>query len=278
MAERTLTLAPADPNALFALLAEPRFLRHLVAYEGCPFATLEGARGDVLFHFGPRALFHLQADHRRLDCAFVRPGDRLGERVLLDTVLWTTSLHLGLELLHASAVATERGVVAFVAAQGGGKTTLATEFLRRGGVLFTDDIVALDESGGTIVGHPGPAVMNLPIAIDPSELSDAVPLATFGDERWVQLPTVPQPPTRLAAVVLVRRTDGTELRCQRVPASTLTLLPFAIALPHMTARGRHRFEVFGALADATPILELTADLTTPPGALADAIDRELDRL
>jgi hypothetical protein len=273
-----VTLAPADPQALFALTGDARFLRHLVAYEGCPFATLEGVDGDLLFHFGPRALFHLQADRRRLNCAFARPGDRLTERVLLDTVLWTTSLQLGFELLHAGAVTTEHGTLAFVADQGGGKSTLAAEFLRRGGTLFADDIVALEEAGGTITAHPGPAVMNLPAAIDPADLAGAEVLATLGDERWIELPAVPQPPTDLGAIVLVRRAKSASLGCRRLPATTLALLPFAISLPHMTARARRRFEVFGALADATPVLELTADLTTPPATLADAVERELGRL
>jgi hypothetical protein len=274
----TVRLARADPDRLFALTGEARFLRHLVAYEGCPFATLEGAAGDLLFHFWPRALFHLKAGHRRLNCAFIRPGDRLSQRVLLDTVLWTTSLHLGFELLHASAVATDHGIVAFVADQGGGKTTLAAEFLRRDGALFADDIVALESTGDAVLAHPGPTVMNLPIAIDPADLAGAEPLATFGDERWIALPAVPQPPREVAAIVLVRRADGATLRCHRIPATTLSLLPFATTLPHMTARGRRRFEVFGALADATPVLELAADLQTPPATLADAVDRQLDRL
>jgi hypothetical protein len=274
----SVTLTPAEPDRLFALTGEARFLRHLVAYEGCPFATLEAPAGDLLFHFGPRALFHLEADGHRLNCAFATAGDRLSERVLLDTVLWTASLQRGYELLHASAVTTEHGIIAFVADQGGGKTTLAAEFLRRGGALFTDDIVALDDSGGGLVAHPGPAVMNLPTAIDPAELAGAEPLAVFSGERWIALPGASLPPATPAAVVLVRRTGGATLRCRRVPATTLTLLPFAVALPHMTARGRRRFEVFGALADATAVLELTADLPTPASTLADAVVRELDRL
>jgi hypothetical protein len=199
--------------------------------------------------------------------------------VLLDTVLWTTSLYAGYELLHASAVATEHGIVAFVADQGGGKTTLAAEFVHRGGTLFADDIVALDDSGGTVIGHPGPAVMNLPIAIDLSHISGAKPLATFGDERWIELPPTPQSPTQLAAIVLVRRADtAATARCRRIPATTLTLLPFAVSLPHLTVRGRRRFELFGALADTTPVLELTGGLQTPPAELADAVDQQLDTL
>ena len=274
----TVTLTRAEPGPLFALTKEPRFLRHLVAYEGCPFATLEGTSGDLLFHFGWRALFHLDSDHRRLRCAFTRTPDPVSERVLLDTVLWTTSLHVGFELLHASAVTTADGVLAFVADQGGGKSTLAAEFLRRGAALFADDVVALEDAGGPVVGHCGPAVMNLAASVDPRTIVGAEVLATFADEHWIQMPPVAQPPARLTAIVLLRRAAGAPLRCRRMPATTLTLLPFAITLPHMTAPGRRRFERFGRLADVTPVLELTADVTTPADELADAVDRQVQAL
>jgi hypothetical protein len=274
----TVALTRVEPGALFPLTGDPRFLRHLVTYEGCPFATLEGGFGDILFHFGWRALFHLAPDHGRLRCAFTTFPDRISERVLLDTVLWTTSLQLGFELLHASAVTTPDGVLAFVADRGGGKSTLAAEFLRRGARLFADDIVALEDTGGTVIGHCGPAVMNLPVAVDEGTLGGAEVLATFQDERWVQMPAVAQPPARLSAIVLLRRAAGAQLQCRRIPATTLTLLPFAITLPHMTARGRRRFDRFGQLAAATPVLELTADLTTPAAELADAVQRQVATL
>jgi hypothetical protein len=44
----------------------------------------------------------------------------------------------------------------------------------------------------------------------------------------------------------------------------------------MTARGRRRFDRFGHLAAAAPVLELTADLTTPPAELADAVQRRVE--
>ena len=103
-------------------------------------------------------------------------------------------------------------------------------------------------------------------------------LATFADEHWIQMPPMAQPPARLTAIVLLRRAAGAAVRCRRMPATTLTLLPFAITLPHMTARGRRRFERFGRLADVTPVLELTADVTTPADELADAVDRQVQAL
>ncbi|HWE11668.1 MAG TPA: hypothetical protein VG325_20140 [Solirubrobacteraceae bacterium] len=274
----TVALTRAEPGALFPLTADARFLRHLVAYEGCPFATLEGRSGDILFHFGRRALFHLEPEHARLRCAFTTFPDPVSERVLLDTVLWTTSLQLGFELLHASAVTTDGGVLALVADQGGGKSTLAAEFLRRGATLFADDVVALEATGDTVLGHCGPAVMNLPVAVDEATVGSVTVLARFEDERWVQLPAVAQPPAPLSAIVLLRRSAGESLQCRLIPATTLTLLPFAIALPHMTARGRRRFDRFGQLAAVTPVLELTADLTTPVADLADAVQLQVETL
>jgi hypothetical protein len=273
-----VALTRDEPGALFPLTGDPRFLRHLVAYEGCPFATLEGASGDILFHFGWRALFHLEPDHARLRCAFTSFPDLVSERVLLDTVLWTTSLYVGFELLHASAVTIADGVLAFVADQGGGKSTLAAEFLRRGATLFADDVVALEDTGGTVVCHCGPSVMNLPVAFDARALAGAEVLAAVDGERWVQMPAVAQPARSLSAIVLLRRADGATLQCRRIPATTLTLLPFAITLPHMTARGRRRFDRFGQLAAVTPVLELSADLTTPAAELADAVQRQVESL
>ena len=193
-------------------------------------------------------------------------------------MLWTVSLQLGFELLHAAAVRTPHGVVALVADQGGGKSTLAAELLGRDGTLFADDIVALDPTAGGLVAHPSPAVMNLPAAIDPAAVPGAQPLASFHAEHWVQLPATPQAGEPLAAIVLLRRTEGGALRARGVAATTLTLLPYAITLPHMTARGRQRFELFGALADTTPVVELTAGLGTPPAALADALQTALEAL
>lgn len=191
-------------------------------------------------------------------------------------MLWTVSLYLGFELLHAAAVDTPQGLVAVVADQGGGKSTLAAELLRRGGTLFADDIVALEQTTDGLLAHPGPAVMNLPTAVDPASIPGARPLATFTDERWVELPGNPHPATPLRAVMLLRRAAGAPLTCRPLAATTLTLLPHAITLPHLTARGRQRFERFGALVATTPVLELTADLATPPAALADALQSALE--
>lgn len=272
-----VTLTEVPPGTLFSLTGDARYLRHLQTYEGCPYATLESPGGDILFHYGWRALFALSQDGRELRCEFSGGRHPASDRVLLDTVLWTVSLRHGFELLHASAVRTEAGVVAFSALSGGGKTSLAAECLRRGATLFADDVVALAPAADGILAHPGPRVMNLPRTLAVDAIHGARALADFGDERWVELepdPSAPPAPAPLAAIVLLRRAPDQPLSVSRTAATNLALLPLSISLPHMTDRQRARFDILGQLAARTPVFTLTADLTVPPAALADALQAE----
>lgn len=270
-----MTLTQTEPGTLYPLTSDPRCLRHLQVYEGCPYAALEAPDGDILFHYGGRAMFHLSADLHRLRCGFARPGDPASLRVLLDTVLWTVSLAHGLELLHASAVRTAAGLVAFCTHSGGGKSSLAAEYLHRGAALFADDVVALGAGPDAVTAYPGPPVMNLSRELHPRPPAGGVLLARFGDEQWVLLDRGPQLPERVAAIVIVSRAPGQALDCRPIDATSLTLMPLAITLPHMTSRELARFELFGQLAATTPVFSLTADPSVPPAELADAVDAQL---
>jgi hypothetical protein len=273
--QRPLAVTESPPGPLFELTAEARFLRHLQVNEGCPLATLQGPAGDILFHYGWRALFHLSSDLGTLRCAFTAEDRRTSERFLLDTVLWTVSLARGLHLLHAGAVSTPAGVVAFAAQTGGGKTSLVVECLRRGARLFADDVVALEARDGGVVAHPGPPLMNVPARLGAGAVAGARWLADFDDEHWVCLDAAPPTPAPLAAIVLLSRAPDLPLRCTPVQASSLTLLPHAISLPHMTPSARERFEVFGHLAARTPVLSLTAEPSVTPAGLADTVEQRV---
>jgi hypothetical protein len=63
---------------------------------------------------------------------------------------------LGTEVLHASAVLTPGGVVAFCAVSGVGKSTIAFALSRRGYTHWADDSVAMDASGPRIRAIPIP--------------------------------------------------------------------------------------------------------------------------
>jgi len=61
----------------------------------------------------------------------------------------------GILARHASAVRIEDRVVGFLSANAGGKTGLAATLMLRGHPLLSDDILAVEESRGSFVGHAG---------------------------------------------------------------------------------------------------------------------------
>jgi hypothetical protein len=276
MPREPLRLTLVRREELEPLVRQPRVLRWAYSFDDCPYAMLEGADGDVLLFYGHRALFHVAADLRTLRCAPTEPDEPTWQRVLLDTVLWTVSQLRGYELLHASAVQTPAGVVAFLASSGGGKTTLAAEHMRRGCTLFCDDIMALEESGGHVLGSPGPPVMNLPQHLVGDFAGKVTVIGDFGEEQWVRLQTPPLSATRPAALVILERAKGGEARCAALGAPTsLVLLPHLAGLPDLPERTRRRFELCASIADTIPVLRLTADPSVPPPALADLVEEGL---
>ena len=124
--------------------------------ENLPDAQASG----VLFQAAPNR-FLLRLDHARF---LVQNGSeirvkRLAEneaqlRVFLLGSCFGALLHQrGLLVLHASAVQTPKGAVAFAGVSGSGKSTALGVFLRRGYPLLSDDLAAIrrDENGRLVV-------------------------------------------------------------------------------------------------------------------------------
>ncbi|HEU4937854.1 MAG TPA: hypothetical protein VFT39_15450 [Vicinamibacterales bacterium] len=80
---------------------------------------------------------------------------------LLVDALSFSMVRLGSEPLHATAVATDHGVVGFLGNSGDGKSTLAALLVRQGCKLVTDDMLVLVRDGGTWLAHPGPPRLKL---------------------------------------------------------------------------------------------------------------------
>src|SRR5205085_6154423 len=100
-----------DPPDWETVLGDGRAIRHEV-----------GIAGDHRFSYGSDR-FHVSADGGTVLCAVERPDATSWQRQLLDTILFSVSFEKGYELLHASAVEVDNGVVAFVARSGGGKSS-----------------------------------------------------------------------------------------------------------------------------------------------------------
>ena len=84
------------------------------------------------------------------------PQPELIRETYLRSVLPVVLQAGGVEVLHASAVQTPRGVVTLCGASGAGKSTLAVALSRRGYPHWADDIVAIDTTGPHVAVVPLP--------------------------------------------------------------------------------------------------------------------------
>lgn len=109
-----------------------------------------------LLRYCNAADFVLDGRMREILCTHVARGtsEATLRHILLDGVLPLFMNLLGCDALHATAVATRAGVVAFTGPAGTGKSTLAASFVQQGSLLFCDDCLVIEERD-QIVGIPG---------------------------------------------------------------------------------------------------------------------------
>jgi len=131
----------------------------------------------------------------------VAPG--LVEDAFRRTVLPLAMQVHGTEVLHASAVRSPRGVLAFCADSGTGKSTLAAALSRRGHRLWADDAVALDVSSPPVTSVQLPFRLRLrpPVVASLGEAAAtrAAGLEGAEDDAVERLP--------VDALCILRRTD-----------------------------------------------------------------------
>jgi hypothetical protein len=136
-------------------------------------AALRCEHGAVMVqkHAGPngtwlvmpdQARFHIHAGGRHVD---VYPEPALDQRLLGLLLVGQVSIvalqALGDPCLHAGAVVTEQGGIAFLGHKGHGKSTMTAAFLRRGATLLTDDALPLRRVGEAVYGAPGVPFMKV---------------------------------------------------------------------------------------------------------------------
>jgi hypothetical protein len=244
-------------------------------FDGQTYAMHRLRDGSHRFVYGDRASFHLSSDGRVLRCAVAEPDDPAWQRLFLDTILWSCALLHGFVLLHASAIAWPSGAVALVSTTGGGKTSLAAELVRRGAALLCDDVLALERVEGRLAGHPGPAVMNLPMT-GPADVGRE--LARFPDERWIAVEQMASEPRPLEAICLLERRRGARLSLERRDCTPLDLLPHAFAFRGNMEFASRRFDVLSQVSTEVPVYRLVADLEVTPHELADLVEARLGAL
>lgn len=89
------------------------------------------------------------------------PSPALLENELLGTVLAFWLERQGIAALHASTVVVNGRAVAFLSANGGGKSALAASFVQAGFPLLTDDILPVAPARSGIIARPGYPTMRM---------------------------------------------------------------------------------------------------------------------
>ena len=112
----------------------------------------------------------------------------------------------GREVLHASAVRTDAGVIALCALSQTGKSTLACALDRRGHALWADDAVCFELNGGDVEAVPLPFTLRLrPASVE-----------FFGDDANAGEVRSPPDAEPLAAVFILERSDGGDPELSRL--------------------------------------------------------------
>jgi hypothetical protein len=126
----------------------------------------------------------------------------------------------GLLPLHASAIATARGAVAFLGASGAGKSSIAAFLARRGHRILADDICLVDPAArhDQRVLPVAPWLKLWSATLDAmGESSRGLSRIFTDDEKYRYTLEAPEAPTALAELILLERADGqTEASFERL--------------------------------------------------------------
>lgn len=287
LAEPVLTLQMASPAEIATRWSGAEAIGWQGTIDGAPFVVERGCAGDYRFFHGEppdddgaptretRAVYHLCANARVLNCAPSNPDDPSWWRELLDSTLFTAALLHGYEALHAGAIATPNGALAITAASGVGKSTLLSELLAQGCSLLADDVLILGRSAGTPLAYPAPPLMTVPAARMPRLRSAVAPLtiATLGEEHWIAVPVHPEP-LQLAGVVTLNRAPGLATELCRDEQPLAALMSSLLRFPRTRERERSRFEMAAEIARHTQVWRLDANPEVSPDTLASLLLEE----
>lgn len=114
-------------------------------------ATPEGA----YLHWQNVATFLVRQGHEVVIAPEAGTEESILRLAVLGPVLGVLLHQRGASVFHASAVACPFGAVAFFARKGQGKSTMAAALQNVGYGFITDDILAVDENGDSLVVSPG---------------------------------------------------------------------------------------------------------------------------
>jgi hypothetical protein len=182
----------------------------------------------------------------------------------------------GLELLHASAVLLDGRLLAFSAPSGTGKTSVAAHLVAGGATLLTDDVLAVERRGKTILAYPGAPLTK----VSATELA-AIPRPARGrlgtrigrnDKILLHAP-VPEQPHALDSIYFLRRSPGIgRLAVEHVAADPLRLLGHSFNT-YVRTRERivNQLAVHAVLVESVRLFSVSIPPSVPAPEVARAV-------
>lgn len=148
-----VAFAYRGPREQATIAAEPLQQRHLP--DGALWTQIYRRPAGYLLRFPELADFELTADGRSIQ-AWSAPAASQAtiEHLYLNQARPLALARQGRLVLHASAVVSEGGCIAFMGDSGQGKSTLAASFAASGTAFLTDDALQVEARGDDIVVIP----------------------------------------------------------------------------------------------------------------------------
>jgi hypothetical protein len=234
------------------------------------------------FISGPQfGAFVLSTDGAHLRCMPAGRPDDAWQRLLIAQVLPFAALLHDLEVFHASAVVSDGRAVAFIGPSRAGKTSVAFELCLQGATFLADDVLALERSEETLLGHAGTPVAGLDHAeaqrLDQIEgAQDHEVLASNARERLVRMRGASTPAELGAIFILDRHQDGPRIPSfETVVEPQLLLAATFNSVITSPARLRRLLDVC-ALAARGRVERILAGPAVNAAQLASAVAERLD--
>ena len=216
----------------------------------------------------------VSCDGREIRSALPRRGVLGWQRLFFAQTLPLAAALQGLEVLHASAVGVDGRAVAFTAASGSGKSSLAAHLVAAGASFLTDDVLALEGTSDAVLAHPGPARAS----VASQELRAMTPVGRARLGRRVGAtdkphfePATTTGPLPLAIVYRVIRSPlaGQPQFREHVPPPPRLVLASSF-LPYLRTRARmlNQLAICGQVTTSVRIFDF--EITTPVSARAAA--------
>lgn len=214
--------------------------------------------------------FLVSADARRIHArALNDANEEAFLAYLLVDALSFSMVRLGREPLHATAVVTDEGAVAFLGESGDGKSTLGALFVHGGCPLLTDDMLVLTAEHDQFLAHAGPPRIKLYRGIANHIFGNTyrgMPMNPVTEKLVIPLTDeqVVRQPRPLGAIYLIREDRGGRRRHRPL----IRRLSPAGALPRILAatashwardpdRLRRQFDFVTRLVQRVPIKTLS---------------------